>query len=414
MGLAESRADSGSVDGASLGWGTRAVMAGGGLLSALALVGILSVLPKIAADQAHGPQDGMLVKQLIGIVSLAMVLGSPLAGVLVDRLGLRRVLVSAALIYAVAGTAGLYLDGLKPLVASRFFVGVAGATIQIIAFTLINTRLEPQQRARWMGIHVSFAMIGTIVIQPLAGMLGEAGWRWPFALYAIGLLVAVAALLDRSLDDRAPLARPGPAERDAGSQSFLSWFPLRFLPLGFGIGAIAFLPMVHLPFLLREHGLTSTSLITLVLTADSMVGAVMAFLYGRARKSCSTNAAFAFSFAMTGLGTLIAALSPGTMGVIGGMLVFGFGVGWMVPNLMTAVASKVSLARQGRTAGLVKAAHFLSTPLCIPLMEPFVRKYGAQSAMFAVSALAFALFCLLVYRIRTSQSPGESVSAVPV
>jgi MFS family permease len=395
----------------SPGWGTRAVMAGGGLLSALALVGLLSVLPKIAADLAHGPQDGMLVKQLVGVVSLAMVLGSPLAGFLVDRIGLRRVLVSASLIYAIAGTAGLYLDGLKVLVASRFFVGVAAATIQIISFTLINTRLAGPQRAKWMGIHVSVAMIGTIVVHPLAGLLGEGGWRWPFALYAIGLLVALAALLDGSLDDPAPIAKPASQSPDHDHGKFLSWFPFRFMPLGFCIGAIAFLPMVHVPFLLRQHGVQSTSLISLVLTADSIVGAVMAILYGRARQSLSANSAFAFSFAMTGLGTLIAGLSPGNFGVIAGMLVFGFGIGWMVPNLMTAVAAKVTQARQGRTAGLIKAAHFLATPLCIPLMEPVVRRYGAQSAMFAVSALAFIMLCLIVYRIRATRPSSNNVIA---
>lgn len=387
-------------------------MAGGGLLSALALIGILSVLPKIATDMAHGPQDGMLVKQLVGIVSLAMVLGSPLAGFLVDRLGLRRVLISASLIYAIAGTAGLYLDGLKFLVASRFFVGMSAATIQIISFTLINTRLDGQQRAKWMGIHVSFAMIGTIIIHPLAGLLGEAGWRWPFALYAIGLLVAFAGMLDRSLADPAPTVRPEAGRIEPVGQAFFSWFPFRYMPLAFCVGTIAFLPMVHLPFLLRQHGLESTSLISLVLTADSVVGAGMAILYGRARKSYSANAAFAFSFAMTGLGTLVAALSPGSLGVIAGMFIFGFGIGWLVPNLMTAVASKVTQGRQGRTAGLIKAAHFIATPICIALVEPLVRKYGAQTAMFAVAALALTMFCVMAYRLRTALAPRDGISAV--
>ena len=226
----------------------------------------------------------------------------------------------------------------------------------------------------------------------------------------IVFVVAFAALLDTSLDDPAPIAKPASASPNKDSQKFLSWFPFRYMPLGFCFGAIAFLPMVHVPFLLRQHGMESTSLISLVLTADSVVGAVMAILYGRARQSYSANAVFAFSFAMTGLGTLIAALSPNNVGVIAGMLVFGFGIGWMVPNLMTSVATKVSQARQGRTAGLVKAAHFLATPLCIPLMEPFARKYGAQSAMFAVSALAFLMLCLMVYRIVTTRQPGHSIS----
>ena len=213
-----------------------------------------------------------------------------------------------------------------------------------------------------------------------------------------------------SAGDDAPTAKPLSAVPIKGDQKFRSWFPFRYLPLGFFVGAIAFLPMVHLPFLLRQHGMQSTSLIALVLTADSIVGAVMAMLYGRARQAYSANAAFSFSFAMTGTGTLIAALSPNNYGVVTGMLVFGFGVGWLVPNLMTAVASKVAQAQQGRTAGLIKAAHFLAAPLCIPLMEPIVRKYGVQSAMFAVSALAFVMLCIMLSRLRTSRPAGTSIS----
>src|SRR5689334_15729010 len=74
-----------------------------GILSALCLTAINSVLPSIARDLAHTPTDAMLVKQLIGGVTLAMAVGAPLGGFLADRIGLRPTLFSAALLYTVAG-----------------------------------------------------------------------------------------------------------------------------------------------------------------------------------------------------------------------------------------------------------------------------------------------------------------------
>jgi MFS family permease len=391
--------------------GTRAIMLGGGLLGALALMAITSVLPRIEAELGQRPSDSLLVKQLVGVVSLTMVIGAPLAGFLVDRVGLRVVLVLSALVYAVAGTAGLYLDGLPLLVVSRAFVGIAAAAIQITSITLINTRLPVEQRARWMGAHIAVAMIGTIIVHPLAGFLGEIGWRWPFALYAVGLLMVPVALFDRSPSEAGQtLATPAKDRPDAETRRkarLLSWFPLRYAVLALFIGGISYVPMVYIPFLLRAHGMESPSLISLVLTADSIAGAIMAMLYGRARRRLSSNGAFAFSFAMTAAGTFVAAISPTIVGVVTGLLIFGFGVGWFIANLMTALGVAVSRAQQGRAVGLVKASHFLSAPLCIMVMEPFARAHGPASAMLVVSATALILLVITGARMMQTRRGGS-------
>ena len=64
-------------------------------------------MPAIDTALAHSPHDSLLVKQLLGAVGLAMVAGAPLGGYLVDRLGLRTLLVGGSLLYT-AATAGLY------------------------------------------------------------------------------------------------------------------------------------------------------------------------------------------------------------------------------------------------------------------------------------------------------------------
>ena len=102
---------------------------------------------------------------------------------------------------------------------------------------------------------------------------------------------------------------------------------------------------------------------------------------------------------MTGLGTLVASLSPSIPGIVVGLIIFGFGVGWFISNLMTALAAKVGRAQQGRATGYVKAAHFLSAPVCVVLMEPLSRAYGPQGVMLAVSATALVLLLLMLLRM---------------
>ena len=376
----------------------RILMLAGGALASLALIAVNSVLPAIDAALAHGPRDSMLVKQMLGAVGLAMVVGAPLGGFLVDRLGLRPLVVGCALVYTLAGTAGLYLSSLPLLVASRLVIGVASGMLQVISLTTINTRLAGTQRARWMGYHISVAMVGTLALHPLAGLLGDHGWRWPFALYFAGLvMVPVGLLQERRAPCRAAIAGPA-VEADPVVRSLLAAFPYHYVPFALAIGTIVFAPTVYLPFILRERGFGSPLLISLVLTADSVAGTIMAMLYGRARQRLSGHDCFAVSFTFTTLGLAIAIFAPFTWLFIVGIMVYGVGVGWLIANLITSLSEKLAEAQQGRATGFVKAAHFASAPLAILILEPLVRAHGPMTALAISGGLSAGLLVLIAVR----------------
>jgi len=61
-----------------------------------------------------------------------------------------------------------------------------------------------------MGHPFSTAMFGAILLNPIAGALGSLGWRWPFALYALGLVLVPAMMLER----KPQTARPSPAAQE--------------------------------------------------------------------------------------------------------------------------------------------------------------------------------------------------------
>lgn len=377
-----------------LEWSAKAVMLCGGLMVALALGGINSVLPQIDAALSRGPHDSLLIKQLVGVVGLSMVVGAPMAGFLIDRIGARRMVLTAGLLYAAAGTAGLYLSDLLALITSRLLLGVMAVTLATTSMVMINTRRAGLDRAKWMGTHVGFAMIGSIIVQPIAGFLGEFSWRWPFALYLIGLPFALLALGLKPEGGRRPLS----SESREGL-GLRQWFPFRYAALAVVIGSITYLPMVYVPFLMRGMGVLSSTIISLVLTGDVLLGAGIALSYGRSRRYFSIHAAFAVSFACAGAGMLLVALASSVVGVAIGMMVFGVGLGWFVPNLITAVGQQVSLEQQGRAVGLVKGAHHLAAPLCIVVIEPLARRFGPEGAMVASAALAFALFFFMGYSL---------------
>lgn len=403
----QAAADGGS---AALDLGSRLVMLLGGALASLAMVSISSVLPAIDTALARTPADSLLVKQLIGAVGLAMMIGSLLAGFLIGRVAVRTILLTSTLAYVLAGTAGLYLSDLRVLVATRMLLGLSAALIQITALTLINTRLQGSARAHWMGLHISIAMACTILVQPIAGFIGDHGWRLPFALHALGLLILPAVLTIR--EQQRP-ALPKTTEPKADRKAFWSVFPFHYLPLAILIGSIVFLPAIYAPFLLREKGLGNPSTIALVLTADSIAGAVVASQYGRARRYLTRHGAFATSFAIVAVGMLVAGLSSSVVGVIGGMMFYGLGVGWFVPNLMTALGEKIDGDRQAHAVGLVKAAHFTSAGLALLIMEPLSRSYGPQMSLLAMSCVSAFLLVIMLLRSGLGKASPLRASLAP-
>jgi len=381
----------------------------GGILAAMALAVLNPVLPSIDKALSHSPADSSLVRQLFGFTSLAMAVGAPLGAWASKQFGMRRMLIVASLLYAIAGTAGLYLNTLPLLLVSRLAVGACAAAIQVMSLTLINTRCEGNDRAKWMGIHVSVATLITLPISPLSGVLGRISWHLPFGLYAVSLALTVV-LLASARDGEGAEGRAAAAAAGADRGSILSWFPWHYFPLSLLLGAMTFMPTAYGPFLLAENAHMGPAGIGLVLMGGALMGAGLSSQYGRARRTLNSHQAFAFSFTLAGIGAMTAALTSSIPLLIAGLLAHAIGVSWFVPNIMTALGAKLTAARQARAAGLVKTAHFLSAPLCIYLKDTLLGNSGASTAMLSVGVIAFGMLMLMLVRMATA---GKAEAPVP-
>jgi MFS family permease len=368
------------------------VLAGGPAIS-LATSLIQPILPKIQADLAHTDHEAFLVKMLVGVMGIAMVLGAALTGFLVDRFGLRRVLTINYALYTLAGTAPIYLDDLHALIASRFLLGLAAAGAVTGSIIIINAEMPLAHRATWLGFYNGVAQLSSVLLNPVSGLLGELNWHWSFAIYAIAAPFAVIAAT--TLPSR---VQPQANFETSRSQPLIEWFPVRFAILGLLFGTIIYIPAVYLPFLLNGLGMTSPTKISLVLTGDIIAGGIFSLLYGRARRVLSEYAAVMISVTNVGLGLLIAALAPNYAVVIIGSVIFGAGIGWFLPNLMSIVANRVKPEQQGRAAGLVKGANYLGSPTAVFVAEPISRAFGPTGAILAASLTSLLLLLVAATR----------------
>jgi MFS family permease len=161
----------------------------------LAVMGIAVLVPAVPLlmERFHDvPGHAYLVQGgVLTAPALCVAIFSPVAGWLADRLGRRRLLIGAMVVYSVVGIAPLALDDLREIIASRIGVGLCEALIMTLSTTMIGDLFVSPARERWLASQTAVASISSLALIPLGGLLARShGWRGPFAVYALSLVLA--------------------------------------------------------------------------------------------------------------------------------------------------------------------------------------------------------------------------------
>ena len=361
---------------------TRAALLGCATLTIMAAAIISPGLPEMRTVLG----DDVGVRLALTVTSLAIAVSAPVSGAIADRFGRRPLLVASLLLYAVAGTAGLYAPGLATLIGTRAALGLAVGGITTAVSALITDLFDGPARARFLGLQQAFASLGGVVFLLLAGVLATAGWRAPFWLYAASLLVVPLVLL--AVADRpAPTDRPPPAP--GGSSGYAGIYAIALLAT-----LVFFMVPTQLPFLLAELSV-GPALVGVVMAASTASSAVAALGYGALRGRFGFVPITTGSVVLLGTGWTIVGLTPSLPVILVGVLIGGAGIGLGVPNLTTWLGVLAPPARRGRVLGGLVTAIFLGQFLSPLALAPVVAVLGVASS-FVVTGAACVVVTLLV------------------
>ncbi|MFE3850743.1 MFS transporter [Streptomyces griseorubiginosus] len=356
----------------------------GSCLPILGAVLIAPVLPQMRAHFADVPGVDALVPMALTIPALSLALLAPFAGVIVDRLGRKRLLVVSTVLYAILGTAPLWLDSLGAIVASRALVGVAEAAIMTCSTTLIGDYYSGRQRDRYLAMQTMCASISATAFFVLGGAAGSAGWRMPFWAYAVSLLLApaMAAFLPRPHEagahhnvSEAKTGRPFP------------WRPLAGTCALTVFGAILFYTVqVEMAFLLDDMGVSNSGVIGLATASSSAAVVVGAVVFAKAGRSPQLWLPTAFG--LCALGFAVIWLAPNPVVLTVGAVINCLGSGIMLPSLLTLAMSKLDYADRGRGTGLWTGSFFLGQFICPLAVLALTSAVGTLANVLGVLALA--------------------------
>jgi len=351
-----------------------------------------TIAPALPAMQAHfaGVENSdLLVRLVLTVPALAIVVGAPLAGVIGDLRGRARLLYMAILLYAAAGSSGLYLDSLGAILAGRVLLGAAVAGVLTSATALAADYYSGAERARFMGWQSSFMNLGGVVFLMGGGALAEFGWRLPFLVYLLALplaFLALATLPEPGRGDEAPTL----AAHDGEATPARAGSALAPLYLVAALCMIAFyLVPSQLPFHLESTLGTGPTGSGAALAVSTMSGMITSLAYGRIRARIGFASILAVTLALMGAGYLMISASKSYTLVLAGLTVGGFGLGLLMPNLNLWVTARAPARHRGRALGGLGTAVFLGQFLSPLVSQPIAQRVGLGPVFGIAGALLF-------------------------
>ncbi len=150
-----------------------------------------AILPLLAAAFKVSEEASSLsiTVSLVAVAAMA-----PFAGGISDRLGRKRVIVTAAFLLVVPTLLVALAPSLATLLAWRFVQGLLLPFIFAVTVAYIADECDGEEAIRTTGLYASGTIVGGFSGRFLAGIVAElAGWRAAFA--ALALLTGLAALL---------------------------------------------------------------------------------------------------------------------------------------------------------------------------------------------------------------------------
>lgn len=364
----------------------------------LPVLGVLALAPVIPAMLEHfSAETGVryLVPLTMALPGLCIALLSPLAGLLADRIGRRRLLLCALVLFTVCGMTPLLLDRLLPIIGTRFGLGIAESVMLTVSTALMGDYFDESARRKWLAIQTAFGSLVGAGIFVVSGALGNLGWRGPFWVYACAapiLLCALPVLFE-------PKRRRGhtPSTQFESRTPFPRAWMTRVCLGTLACALIFYAAPLSMSLRLAELGVMKPAQAGLVIGLAGL-GIPVGAMLSRKLANWPLVRVMAMITGLAGFGLVIAGTVGTTAQVGAAMFVNQVGCGLMMPTLFSWCLSGLPFEHRGKGSGFFTSAFFLGQ-FFSPMTMIALADHGRGIAFSFVAAgciclLATAILCL--------------------
>ncbi len=378
------------------------------LTSGIANAGVLILLPWLVLQVTGSPFSAGLVAAISSVLGG---IASPIAGVLIDRIGRRAVSIGSDILSAISVGAIPFVALLTDLSFAWILVLAAlGAAFDPSGYTARKTLITDAATASRMdlaklnGIHEGLFAVGWTVGPVLAaGLIATVGaitafWV-PFALFIIAAIAVsfmrVADAGQESLHDTGP--EPFWASTVRGIKVLWADRPLRAITIAIMVIAAVYLPTesIILPVYFEAKDLPQgLGLVIAAMAGGTMVGA---FGFGWLANRMSRYTLGRLVLVGTMVSMVPLALLPPLPIMIAAGFLLGLSWGPMQPLLNTIVQRRVAPDAQGRVFGVQMAAFYAGPPVAMLIVGAAVGAIGLQVTYLILAGLVVLTAAITIF-----------------
>ncbi|MEM9803924.1 MAG: MFS transporter [Cyanobacteria bacterium P01_D01_bin.56] len=367
------------------------------LASTLTVMSGATIAPSLPAMQVQFAELDNVefwVRLVLTMPALFIVIGSPVAGQLVDTIGRKPLLLGSAILYGLAGSSGFVLNSLFAILGGRALLGLAVAGIMVSATTLIADYYQGNARANFMGLQAAFMGFGGVLFLSVGGFIAELSWRFPFLIYLFSWLLLPTILF--------ALYEPPRPQVDVKDTTALPQTSMPLKLLGFIYGSVLlqqiafYLIPVQLPFHLQQVASVGATQTGLAIACATLFSALASMRYGQVKRKFSYISILAMGFGLMGLGYMGIGLVSSYWLVLLILVPTGMGLGLMMPNLNVWVANEVPDAARGRALGGLTTFMFLGQFLSPIAAQPLRQSIG-MTATYGLTGILLATLAGLIW-----------------
>jgi SP family myo-inositol transporter-like MFS transporter 13 len=161
---------------------------------------ISSTLVSVGTSLSARPLTALDKSVITSSTSLLALLVSPFSSLLADRLGRKRIILAADILFALGAVVQACSDAVWEMVLGRAVVGMAVGAASCVVPLYIAELAPSDLRGRLVTMNVIFITLGQVVAYVVGWVLGEYGdertaWRWMVGLGAVPAVVQAVVMV---------------------------------------------------------------------------------------------------------------------------------------------------------------------------------------------------------------------------
>lgn len=357
--------------------GMATVMAGAAISPALGLIA-----------QAFPDASPTMIKLILTAPSIMIIPFSFLSSYLSSKITKRTIIMIGLVIYLIGGIGPQFVPSIELLLMLRLILGAGVGLIMPLSMTLINDYFTGKERTKMMGYNSAFSNFGGIITMLLAGWLATFGWRVPFNVYFLGLIIFVLIFF---FLPKGEVQKPRKHDKKTKLPLAVYGYALAMGGIMLAYYSIA----TNIALYLEQNDLGGATLAGTVVSFTTVGGMITSLLLVQIevtlKKFIIPVMLFGMAFAF-----LLLAFTQNITFVIIGVCLIGFGQGALFPTIVLKALDHVQPFQADRVIAWTSSMTFLGQFLSPVILDSIGKLANQANIRFQYGVLSASIMSIVL------------------